>query len=513
MKNLTKYGLISIVLLSLLITPGVNAAEIKFDPKSQIQVEILESNWIRDPSYLAIRQTSRTSSSDSETFLCEQWGSGNCPSTRTDIDVSYFGTVILPICSQEGSTYCIEKLEIKEQGGDWVSQRFMRSIAGPTRKAIPEIGYPLSGTISLFSPTSHDQSRGVDGYGVFASLEVNFDPRVDKKVKLSYLDLRVAPYSTQHGDFTAQSVSTSLNSTGKYGVQFRTIRENYVWEEDGLAGFAEQFSSDVAVRLAVRVPSTLSGWLSGRLSHAEFAVTPFSSQINRLVVGGNPVEVGRVIANVDRNNPPEFFKSKIAQNPINQRFGYRGSNGVFDVLESVKAVMEDKSIAEELRWGVGTYTNSEATCVSGKPSIVGMVSTNASVFDAIAPTFRNGVLKYRVGGLHFRSDGKLTLGQYDLVLRSDEARCLYGYSNAPVQATVSLRYSNGEPLLATATVNESSGWLHIGAYNFSFSNPTIEVRLRQETKNRKSTIICLKGDLIKKVTAINPKCPKGYKKK
>ena len=31
--------------------------------------------------------------------------------------------------------------------------------------------------------------------------------------------------------------------------------------------------------------------------------------------------------------------------------------------------------------------------------------------------------------------------------------------------------------------------------------------------NKQTTITCVKGKLTKKVTAINPKCPAGYKKK
>lgn len=37
--------------------------------------------------------------------------------------------------------------------------------------------------------------------------------------------------------------------------------------------------------------------------------------------------------------------------------------------------------------------------------------------------------------------------------------------------------------------------------------------LAAAAKNRKTTITCVKGKLTKKVTAVNPKCPKGYKKK
>jgi hypothetical protein len=35
----------------------------------------------------------------------------------------------------------------------------------------------------------------------------------------------------------------------------------------------------------------------------------------------------------------------------------------------------------------------------------------------------------------------------------------------------------------------------------------------QKSPVKKSTIICLKGKTTKKVTAVNPKCPAGYKKK
>ncbi len=86
----------------------------------------------------------------------------------------------------------------------------------------------------------------------------------------------------------------------------------------------------------------------------------------------------------------------------------------------------------------------------------------------------------------------------------------------------------------------------MSAKGFTFSSPTIQVKLTQEapptptpsptpvatqapptidvaapvvtqtTKPalaKKTTITCVKGKLIKKVTAVTPVCPKGYKKK
>jgi hypothetical protein len=69
------------------------------------------------------------------------------------------------------------------------------------------------------------------------------------------------------------------------------------------------------------------------------------------------------------------------------------------------------------------------------------------------------------------------------------------------------------------------------AGGFTFSTPSIKVKLSQEVTTpapvatpspsasakpatpKKITITCFKGKTSKKVTAINPKCPTGYKKK
>ena len=47
-----------------------------------------------------------------------------------------------------------------------------------------------------------------------------------------------------------------------------------------------------------------------------------------------------------------------------------------------------------------------------------------------------------------------------------------------------------------------------------------ELKAKQEAEakakieaTKKTSITCIKGKLVKKVTAVNPKCPAGYKKK
>jgi hypothetical protein len=97
------------------------------------------------------------------------------------------------------------------------------------------------------------------------------------------------------------------------------------------------------------------------------------------------------------------------------------------------------------------------------------------------------------------------------------ARCLYGFSQAPIGATISVVSESGTPDIATTLVREKDGFLNLAAYNFTFSSPTVRVKLTQEVVKpvvlKKTTITCVKGKIVKKVTATNPLCPKGYKKK
>jgi hypothetical protein len=151
--------------------------------------------------------------------------------------------------------------------------------------------------------------------------------------------------------------------------------------------------------------------------------------------------------------------------------------------------------------------------MNDKTRVVGVVTTNATAFSEGVPVFSKGMLDYKVAGLHYQPDGKsLNEGSYDLVMRSDVARCLYGFTSAPVSAKISVIGDGGENRVATTLVSEKDGWLKLAAYGFNFSSPTISVKLSQ-AKSVKTTITCTKGKLVKKVTGVGPKCPAGYKKK
>jgi hypothetical protein len=160
------------------------------------------------------------------------------------------------------------------------------------------------------------------------------------------------------------------------------------------------------------------------------------------------------------------------------------------------------------------------------------VSTNAAIYEGDPPSLVDGELVYRVAGVHNDSDGKVFQGSYDLILQSSVARCLYKLNNNPIQASISIENQGGDVNVKTTIFKEEGGWVRLSAAGFTFSQPTIKVKLTQQpnvspsisptpkpsptfssSKEVKSTITCVKGSKTKKVSGVKPKCPKGFRKR
>jgi hypothetical protein len=164
----------------------------------------------------------------------------------------------------------------------------------------------------------------------------------------------------------------------------------------------------------------------------------------------------------------------------------------------------------------GPGNNALNSCFNKKDNISGIVSTNATSFIAGPPTFNSAEqsLDYKVAAPHYLPNGEEFKGTYTLSIRSDVARCLYGFTSAPISAKVSIVSATGNSSVATTALNEKNGWITLTANGFTFSSPTIKVKLTQDKaiSKKKLTISCVKGKVTKKVTGLTPKCPSGYKK-
>jgi hypothetical protein len=118
-------------------------------------------------------------------------------------------------------------------------------------------------------------------------------------------------------------------------------------------------------------------------------------------------------------------------------------------------------------------------------------------------------------------------------MNSQVARCMYGFSKAPLKASISVISTSAKTTVETNVLNESNGFIKLSANGFNYSQPTIQVKLTQEkviepvattsnvaapikkavVKKVVKTITCKKGKLTRKVSGTAPKCPAGYRSK
>jgi hypothetical protein len=168
----------------------------------------------------------------------------------------------------------------------------------------------------------------------------------------------------------------------------------------------------------------------------------------------------------------------------------------------------------------GECKNLEAVSVTGNVFYLGTPSWNSA----------SKSIEVTTSAPHFKSDGSLNAGYFQAKITTAMAKCLWGVDlSKNVEANISLSYESGDK----AQVESWSGKLVgdeyvLTASGFHFSSPKVSFQLEEKVvpkevasastpapkvTSKKVSIICVKGNISKKVTAVSPKCPTGYKKK
>jgi len=354
----------------------------------------------------------------------------------------------------------------------------------------------------------------------------------------------------------------------------------------GCTGFAlsgecvtsKNFAGNERVAMTLRMDKNLTGWIFGRMQNADFSVTPIDTDYNKIRIEGDVTLVPELSASVSKSTISQyptlekylktFFTvgrwgtgdpgvgsanwgggtstsyESFLKDPTTDLFAVNFDKfslfaGFEDVLKpfSPPASNNGRNImrsTNSIFWSFGAnayFGNNQ--CSADKTKLNGMVVTNATIYDKGPPEFVDGSLNYRVAGIHTNLDGSLFRGRYTYIVRSDTARCYYHFSSAPIQAKVEIVSAANVTEVASVLVSEKDGFIKLQADNFTFSSPTIKVKLTQvqpvvaapvapvppattvapapTVKLKKSTITCTKGKLVKKVTGTPPKCPAGYK--
>jgi hypothetical protein len=486
---------------------------------------------------------------------------------------------ILPLCLTAQDTNCLEEVGAIKVDGSKVVGKFDRYY--PTKAQNEFIGdssYQLpsgtSGSLFTFEGLNH---KGGDKY--FASFQLfGSVTKSTKKVGVGGFSARITPVQLQAAPGITGNCGDGSDCPDAGWAQNKTTKR-WGQQASGFDGIhscaatsakegncAQRFSFPEEVRfyLKVRINSAPAGWLHGRFADPEIKITSQGGE-TKISVEALPVRV------------PIVYKSFLwTELPIQIKDAYELNTGLFKLgstgnftridgrleglerdptkrnmisspspsgrtgIEELKTwlpVVDDKATSMPSMWSVRTLRPDESdganSCFNSTTQLTGLVTTNATQYSAGPPSFdkNEGTLTYKVAAPHIVPTGEVFKGRYNLSMRSDVARCVYGFSKAPIRAELSVVSADGSPQIATTIVSEKNGWVYLTAANFEFSAPVIKAKLTQEkvveptpvaTANptpvvkpaaKKITIICVKGKTVKKVSAVKPVCPSGFKKK
>jgi hypothetical protein len=305
----------------------------------------------------------------------------------------------------------------------------------------------------------------------------------------------------------------------------------------------------------MKLKTKVEGWLHGRLRDVGASIENSTSGNQVLRITGKPVNVPIVYAWFPLATAPKAVLDYYAPDPriltAGTSFGAAGTSQASILKDYID--YQERSFPEALAWYTGlgdtapyagtawSFSSVEnkyikGNCTTSSDSLSGIVTTNSNMFVAQPPTFNTAdqTLDYKVASPHFLPDGSVFKGSYNLSIRSEFARCIYGFTKAPIAASVSILSSDGTSQVATTVISERNGWITLAAEGFTFSSPTLKVKFSQAAEQvvtpsptatpspsasakaatpKKISITCVKGKTTKKVTAIKPTCPTGYKKK
>lgn len=397
-----------------------------------------------------------------------------------------FGNAMLPVCGPELES-CIEKVWIYEEGQTPVEAQVIRTLRGESTEGYPQKGIPRGATASIWKATK--AHTGGDEYVAQASIRYS---TLGGQVFIENLDLSVIPVaetsSTMAMDPKFIVCSGPNKPDGEVGVCGAGGNNGYnvscAYTQSGVCGSTKLFSPNTRVGVQLRLPNEISGWFHGRMKAPDIQVTKLNEIYNSVKVDASPVSVGRFFTqsrpDLGDPKPQELFPGIGRGGP----YTIVGSNSAdaFQFISRYRTRAKDTANGVSTLWSVSTIpapsSSGRGQCLADNSRVLGIVTTNAAVYYGQAPEFRGGFLNYEVAGMHYLPGGvELSQGSYDLVMRSDLARCLYGFSNAPLSASVSVVNNNGQRAFATTVVNEKNGWLKMAAYGFTFSKKVIKVKI------------------------------------
>ena len=360
---------------------------------------------------------------------------------------------------------------------------------------------------------------------------------------------------TINGNFNDGGMSERLSDYQEWGAGHETVgiggggdsRFGCIINDLTSCAVPQAMPLGMTFSLKIRYNFKVVNWFSGRLISPDVEIQPIATGGNLLTITAKPAEVPFISRWVKKTDLPEnilnYYKS--LPQPLGGSGDWpasvqSGDPSTWSLMRNISPdqlsmdefllwlpVISDKSDYQPTLWTFRTMRSGQQyeSCLQSEKEVIGIVSTNATAYIDGPPVFNRESMsiEYKVAAPHYTPTGEIFKGSYDLQVQSSSARCLYGFSNAPISATIEIVSESGEKQIAVTTVTERNGWLYLSAKGFTFSNPVVKVKLSQEKASapgvvvkklaKEVTITCAKGKKVQRIYGVKPKCPTGYKKR
>jgi hypothetical protein len=447
----------------------------------------------------------------------------------------------IPACTESILIGCIEKVEYRKSSQEWLratlSTREISKRNGEVSPSGRTGGGEVTSTREIF-----EGPADIEDYAPAAG-------------RASYWKFGQAPHGG--GDeYLLRANIAGVNSgaaTWSNGKVQRYL-EMGIFPVDGFTEF--DFPDDLQIKIRLKlgpIAKNLWGWFDGRVINPNVTldvdsadgIVEISGAPSKTPMGLTPKkkvsEMGSEVLDIFYC-PAGFLPSACPS-----KFGLKwiSTDGNSDINFMTKFEKEFGTLVTtgvKSEWWIKTTRWPSVATIKDCPieqnGFVGIVTTNATMYGTAAPKWdpSDKTFSFQVASPHLGLDGSPNKGYYSLVLPKSLAECRWGKDISQAKIMVSITSSDGNTNVGTSTYSIKDNFLTFIVSGFTFSTPTIKIGLAvaqtptvtptatvsarptitsapRPAVVKKITKFCVKGKMIKKVVAVKPTCPAGYREK
>jgi hypothetical protein len=389
------------------------------------------------------------------------------------LDAHVYFYHLMSVCDSLDSNLCVTDLYAVDVSGNKVTGQFVGKYhenAFQDFEAVPEMNLSASkGKGLLFRFPGVINSGGTDTYMLMIYTGGSLSGPKKAGESLRNFKIKMEGFHAELIPYRKENIGTGNN---RINPTFTRPEEKCYFNRDDerdpdWCPVATKFPKGYRFGMTIKFHDSLAGWFHGRLGEPKF---DFKTENNlaQVSVEAAPIALPVIDTAIPVSQVPRSYLDFLIKNqiegawhgPLPTDFELK-SGGAFgsdrkkrflfeEYYSATYKVFNDQSTYTQSVWRFGTLGQGEISDRCKAEGFAGMVSTNALAY-AFGPPEFNSVsqsLDYKLSSPHFDETGMANLGSYDLAIDTKLARCLYGFTDAPISASISVISASGEARVA-----------------------------------------------------------------